>query len=677
MQRSARKRIITRSAEQGQVTVMIAILMVTLLFMLAFTVNVGMLVHAKINLQNAADLAAYAGASTQARQLNTISYLNYEMRRQYKKFLFRNYILGNMAQPTFPRSPSGTATYQFRPREGATPYNAPIVCITFQAQDNPCQVQVLRPISIPEANPLDQISQVLTTQLRAIENARRASCTNIGTLNESLVVYWLYNTDPDLNEVATRLEGVSGNARSVLTTLRGLGRGVGLVPKLFMLNQRIRNLGDYVNLPAVSGMQYNAVSTLMGQADAPKHERIIQAYLSAYHTLGEHLFDADSIEMTELMQTPQLRLQEQRVEFEVYPVSLKQNPSGPEGNCTQFPVPYAVRNLPVGVYKDPRFLTYYALRLTAKARLLFNPFGGELEMTAYSAAQPFGSRIGPKTDADMFSVALNSPVEGCNLSSTLRGADRNVARCVNRVPAVNLLEAGGPVAWQSANTLGTLYQALTSGGPAASASDPINLDSVRRAMRTAMAPTPWELGKYNIPGGADRFVEYFSASDQMTLWAPLYEGNNQSAIEDLGQEFLQQLRETQPENMSAADKTAMAEAFAAGFRQYITRLQSGAGESEFPGAPGENVKFYRMANPFTGVTGGDLFVTDTNRTKSSWNDVHNEEFKATGRAGYSVKFVAMRNLASPGGVTSDGSTTWENRPIEDASSEGIYERLEH
>jgi Flp pilus assembly protein TadG len=41
---------------------MIGMMVLTFLLFFAFVVNVGMLVHAKINLQNAADLAAYAGS---------------------------------------------------------------------------------------------------------------------------------------------------------------------------------------------------------------------------------------------------------------------------------------------------------------------------------------------------------------------------------------------------------------------------------------------------------------------------------------------------------------------------------------------------------------------------------------------------------------------------------------
>src|SRR3954451_21563157 len=94
----------TSSGTSGQASILMGMMMLTFVLFFAFVVNTGMLVNAKINLQNAADLAAYAGAATQARQLTHISYLNYEMRRQWKKFLFRLYVLGNSGQDGFPRA---------------------------------------------------------------------------------------------------------------------------------------------------------------------------------------------------------------------------------------------------------------------------------------------------------------------------------------------------------------------------------------------------------------------------------------------------------------------------------------------------------------------------------------------------------------------------------------------
>src|ERR1700741_2233855 len=91
---------------------MIGMIIMTFVLFFAFVINTGMLVNARINIQNAADLAAYAGAAVQARQLTHISYLNYEMRRQWKKFLFRVYVIGNMAHPSFVNMPlAGPVVY--------------------------------------------------------------------------------------------------------------------------------------------------------------------------------------------------------------------------------------------------------------------------------------------------------------------------------------------------------------------------------------------------------------------------------------------------------------------------------------------------------------------------------------------------------------------------------------
>ena len=72
----------------GQISVLIVFSLIPLFTLFTFVVNMGMLVNAKISLQNAADLAAYAGAATQARQMTAISHINYQMRQAYKKFIY-------------------------------------------------------------------------------------------------------------------------------------------------------------------------------------------------------------------------------------------------------------------------------------------------------------------------------------------------------------------------------------------------------------------------------------------------------------------------------------------------------------------------------------------------------------------------------------------------------------
>ena len=66
-----------RDSQSGQISIFLGISLLLVITLLAFIVNIGLFVRAKINLQNAVDAAAFAGASVQARQLTNIAYLNW------------------------------------------------------------------------------------------------------------------------------------------------------------------------------------------------------------------------------------------------------------------------------------------------------------------------------------------------------------------------------------------------------------------------------------------------------------------------------------------------------------------------------------------------------------------------------------------------------------------------
>ena len=53
--------------ENGQVSIFLSSAVIVMVTFIAFIVNIGIFVKAKINLQNATDAAAYAGASVQAK----------------------------------------------------------------------------------------------------------------------------------------------------------------------------------------------------------------------------------------------------------------------------------------------------------------------------------------------------------------------------------------------------------------------------------------------------------------------------------------------------------------------------------------------------------------------------------------------------------------------------------
>ncbi len=80
---------------KGQVAIFVALIFQVLFVFFAMIVNVGLLVHHKINLQNSVDLAAYYGAMKQAESLNAIAHINYQIRQSFKLLTFRYQQLGS------------------------------------------------------------------------------------------------------------------------------------------------------------------------------------------------------------------------------------------------------------------------------------------------------------------------------------------------------------------------------------------------------------------------------------------------------------------------------------------------------------------------------------------------------------------------------------------------------
>lgn len=77
------------TGNKGQVAIFVALIFQVLFVFFTMVVNVGLLVHHKINLQNSVDLAAYYGAMKQAQVLNGLAHVNYQIRQSWKLATFR------------------------------------------------------------------------------------------------------------------------------------------------------------------------------------------------------------------------------------------------------------------------------------------------------------------------------------------------------------------------------------------------------------------------------------------------------------------------------------------------------------------------------------------------------------------------------------------------------------
>ena len=85
----------------GQVTIFIVLIFQLLFVCLAMVMNVGLVVHDKINLQNSVDLGALYGAQKQAEILSAMAHINYQIRQSYKLLAWRYLVLGSLGANTY------------------------------------------------------------------------------------------------------------------------------------------------------------------------------------------------------------------------------------------------------------------------------------------------------------------------------------------------------------------------------------------------------------------------------------------------------------------------------------------------------------------------------------------------------------------------------------------------
>ena len=80
----------------GQISIFALLVFPALFILFAMSLNIALVVHDKINLQNSVDIAAYYGAMKQAEMLNAIAHINYQIRQSWKLLTWRYRVLGSM-----------------------------------------------------------------------------------------------------------------------------------------------------------------------------------------------------------------------------------------------------------------------------------------------------------------------------------------------------------------------------------------------------------------------------------------------------------------------------------------------------------------------------------------------------------------------------------------------------
>ncbi len=111
--------------------IFIALFFQVIFIFFAMAINVGLVVHDKINLQTAVDMAAYYGAMKQGEVLNQIAHINYQMRQNYKLFAWRYRVLGTMGNRNHPLFYDNFSSGTLHPDANSVDSNIqPTVCIS-------------------------------------------------------------------------------------------------------------------------------------------------------------------------------------------------------------------------------------------------------------------------------------------------------------------------------------------------------------------------------------------------------------------------------------------------------------------------------------------------------------------------------------------------------------------
>jgi hypothetical protein len=682
---------------RGQVTFIAGIILFTMLNFLFFVVNTGVLVSAKINLQNAADLAAYAGAATQARQMNQIAFLNYEMRRSIKKFLYRTYVLGSQYQKKFPQSaaePEGQ--YNFSPSGDPTKaFGAPSVClappskiqqansaVTIRNAENYCAQSDIKSVDFQKLNPSDMGNSAIFDNFIKEAQQRtdliKKTCKEYADMNREMTQFWLFNAGV-INK--TDFQSLLKESQYL-----GLAEGTGLIPGLFLLERRISTLEGFLNATKVSpdGIITQDWIGTSARSNQPEHERAQQAFMSALFTLGEKTFKTESIKLRELLPDSLLKLERVKTDFTTYYTDSDTTSSAPATEstngiqlstlCDWVARPVWSRDIPVAVYKPTNSPdVFYAVQLDADAELAFMPRGlGKISLRAYAAAKPFGSRIGPVySSPQQGALAFSFP--GVNVTKTPKPT------CGGQPcpPPLNLpLYEGDSIGWANKKWLGTLVQATDPTGAARSNSNnPLTEKDIYKGFAIATLPNAFESGKFNIltdleateadPLSAttgDPMVRFFGPSPGVPLFppkasdltrfhamiAPIVDSKNYG-------DPLQEVNSRVAQAFTAPEMQSVKDFILKRLSEYVTDLRRNDGVNR------EGVKIARLEDPFaiardpaakglySNLIDPKFFATNPFspaplRIRTSWSTTKDPNIGVRGRTGYSVKVISIKSL---------------------------------
>jgi hypothetical protein len=401
-------------SNKGQIAVFLVLLFQVLFVFFAMSMNIGLVVYDKINLQNAADLSAYYAAQRQAELLNQIAHINYQMRQAYKLLTFRLRVVGSVSIGIGPESQ--LAPHPIRIGANFDKENVaffekppgrlvPSVCIgsslwhEYKITEQNSTVSLCATMdqfsAVPPSGGSDPFgfTSGLNVFLDKVRGAIEEKCKVVGVLNWQLAASWLYAY---VHEATERRKAIDAIANNMSLSGNEITDFTGQQIFLGARNTFTKNLTE----PQRQGLtDFKLINSLSSDVEGNCSEK-------NFWLAPIDLYPAVSyVSMTWSGFTCTTRAVSSRGNS---PPSDYINLVGGRNNGILQGVWNSGSPIPYGVEKNPWCAPYMGVTATTQPRKIFAPFANPPVLKAQAFAKPFGGRIGPWYSSQWTSGNKNS-----------------------------------------------------------------------------------------------------------------------------------------------------------------------------------------------------------------------------------------------------------------------------
>lgn len=394
------RRTVARN-ESGQMAVFIALIFQVLFVFFAMVINIGLIVHDKINLQNSVDLGAYYAAQRQAEMLNEIAHLNYQIRQDYKLLTWRLRALGTFGRESHPLFPGNNAPAPEAPAGDPAVRDYPAFCTAHLHWEENRRISVRENLcmqtpgtTIPQIPSIPIIIDTFggNTIVRSIIEGFRQNFDDACDVKGPRS--WLFGANVVYayrRSIAARKSMISAISRNVsapiVPAVQGF-RDLQVQPVYEGVRKTITKNLTQANQNGFQAEILNGLS--FGQCALVANN----AYPYWLKEIAiDPVFTYFSTTKTGSGCQPNVDLLLNVPNHQIIPINDPNNVLRLLAT-SEFPDGHPFRSSR-GFEKNPWCMAYVGVKATSSPRKPFSPFGQPITLTARAFASPFGGRIGP------------------------------------------------------------------------------------------------------------------------------------------------------------------------------------------------------------------------------------------------------------------------------------------